>query len=176
MTPIQPPPFIHRTAASALAALAVLAGAVGCAQGAGAARPALAAPDATLAASAAPEHRQLPIADKLQPHTSKAPWLDARAVARAVRPHHGAFRSCRRLASESADAASGTVTVGWLVDSAGTIEDARVSHSTFSSLDLSNCVLAVARKVEFPVSRAAAEVSWTVRFADSTSVRLASAR
>lgn len=100
-------------------------------------------------------------------------WLDSRAVANAVRPHHGAFNTCHRLAASSALNEQGEVTVGWLVQPSGIIEETRVARSTFSNSDVSDCVLSVAMRVKFPASRSPAEVSWTVRFRGSVDGRLA---
>lgn len=107
--------------------------------------------------------------------TAPLPWLNSRTVASAVRPHRTAFNSCHRLAANSLTDATGEVTVGWLVHPSGDIHEAKVNRSTFAMPEVGECVLAVARQVEFPPSRATSEISWTVRFRGELPHRMATA-
>ena len=91
-------------------------------------------------------------------------WLDAGAVATAVRPHRPAFGSCQRLAAGASSEGLGAITVGWLVETNGDILRTKVQRSSFDGGPIEDCVLSVARKVEFPASRATTEIAWTVRF------------
>ncbi len=100
-------------------------------------------------------------------------WLGPREVARAVRVHGSAFSACRTLADAESQRLDGAVTVGWLVESNGRVDDVTIGQSSFESAEINACVLSVARKVTFPASPAPSQVSWTVKFRGSASGALA---
>jgi hypothetical protein len=91
-------------------------------------------------------------------------WLSPHRIGAAVRAHQSEFTACQALADMESRQREGSVTVGWLVEPDGSVNDVKVGPSTFSSSTVNDCVLAVARGVTFPPSPAPTYVSWTVRF------------
>jgi hypothetical protein len=80
-----------------------------------------------------------------------------------VRAHQADFGACQALANSEAERRDGAVTVGWLVESSGSVSQVTLGPSTFEEALVNDCVLSVARRVTFPASAAETQVSWTVR-------------
>jgi hypothetical protein len=101
------------------------------------------------------------------------PWLTPNHVGAAVRAHQADFGACQALANSDAERREGAVTVGWLVESSGSVSNVTMAASTFVEALVNDCVLSVARRVTFPRSAAQTEVSWTVRLRGEASRALA---
>jgi len=100
-------------------------------------------------------------------------WLSPSHVGAAVRAHNGEFSACQTLAALESRREDGAVTVGWLVERDGSVDEVTLGPSTFASAKVNDCVLSVARAVTFPPSSAPTQVSWTVKFHGSLSGPLA---
>jgi hypothetical protein len=90
--------------------------------------------------------------------------LSPRHVGAAVREQYEAFSACQALADIETLKRDGAVTVGWLVETDGSIKAVNVAATTFSSVRVNECVLGAARQVRFPATASRAEVTWTVNF------------
>jgi TonB family protein len=94
-------------------------------------------------------------------------------VGAAVRVHHDAFSACQALADIASRHREGAVTVSWLVEANGSVDEVTVGHSTFETGAFNACVLSVARLVTFPPSPAPSHISWTVKFRGPPNAALA---
>lgn len=98
------------------------------------------------------------------PDRESLAWLSPSHIGAAVRAHHSDFQACQALADLESQREDGSVTVGWAVKADGAVNHVTLGSSTFASEGINACVLGVAKKVTFPASAGAIQVSWTVKF------------
>jgi hypothetical protein len=102
------------------------------------------------------------VAAKPRPKVKRS--LSAQQLQSTMRAQVASMRACYELSPSKGDDTAGELTVEFTVEANGTVSGESLAGNSLEDKVLSDCVLGVVRKTEFPKSETPTEVSWPLRF------------
>jgi len=91
--------------------------------------------------------------------------IDKGAIAAAIEAHRDEFRACyeREINAETPNL-RGTIKTSFVIGSSGRVGTAGVENSTLDNIEVQRCVIAVLKRIQFPIPEGAGQVTVTYPF------------